>query len=67
MLEKAINVTMIGGETVSWEKAAQAIAAGFEEALNVEFTAGKLTPSELNRAQNLMDEKYQNPSWTHRL
>lgn len=67
LLGKAINVTMIGEETVSWEKAAQAIAAGFEEALNIEFLAGKLTPTELDRAQILMDEKYQNPSWTHRL
>jgi lipoate-protein ligase A len=67
LLEKAVNVEMVGVEMVSWEKAAQALTAGFEEALQIEFEEGELTPWELNRAQELMAERYQNAAWTNRI
>ncbi len=67
LLDKAINVEMIAKETVSWESAAQALIAGFEEALQIEFEEGDLTPWERNRAETLMAETYQNPTWTHRI
>lgn len=67
LLEKAVTVAMISDDPISWEKATQSLTAGFEKALNIEFKEGELTPSELNRAEELMVETYQNPSWTYRI
>ncbi len=66
LLEKAVNVAMISDDPVSWEKAAQSLTEGFEKALYIEFKEGELTPSELKRAEELLVETYQNPSWTYR-
>ena len=47
----------------SWEDAASAFRVGFSTALQAEFVAGELTPSEWALAQQLVAEKYSVLEW----
>lgn len=47
----------------SWEDAAAAFRVGFSTALQAEFVAGELTPSERTLAQQLVAEKYSVLEW----
>jgi lipoate-protein ligase A len=49
-----------------WERAAQAFVRGFEAELGIRFEAGELSQSEIQRAEELVKEKYAHPSWTER-
>lgn len=51
------------GRPVSFEEAAQAMAQGFAEALNLELHAGALTPQEEEWALVLRAERYASPEW----
>jgi lipoate-protein ligase A len=52
------------GRAVTWDEAAEALAEGFAEALNLALEPGKLTPEELAAAQVLRAEKYATDQWT---
>jgi lipoate-protein ligase A len=67
LAERAATVESILGYLVSWEKAAQACATAFKEKLELELLPGGLNPSEQSRARELVDEKYNHPSWTERI
>ena len=54
------------GVTISWETAAQAFIAAFQDVLQLHFTYSSLTPTELDRSAELMKEKYANAAWTMR-
>ena len=54
------------GVNVSWETAANALKQGFEKELGIEFENGDLSQSELQRAEELVKEKYGNDIWTKR-
>jgi lipoate-protein ligase A len=51
----------------SWERAAQAFVQGFEAELGIRFEDGKLSKSEIQGAEKLVEEKYAHPSWTQRI
>ncbi|HET90064.1 MAG TPA: lipoate--protein ligase family protein [Chloroflexi bacterium] len=55
------------GRSISWEEAAQALAAGFAEALNLELAAGHLSDQERAWAEELRAQKYAAPTWTQRV
>ncbi len=55
------------GRLVAWEEAAEALAAGIREALNVTLLPSPLTPDERTEIEHLLAEKYANPDWTARL
>lgn len=67
LLEHATTVQMLTGKVVSWEEAASAFQKGFEEALGLIFEPADLTPQEILRANQLVQEKFANASWTERI
>jgi len=61
---RATTVEEITGKKASWEQAAQAFRAAFEETLRMRLEESTLTEWETQRARELVEEKYANPSWT---
>ncbi|MCB9112570.1 MAG: lipoate--protein ligase family protein [Anaerolineales bacterium] len=66
LLARATTVESVLGVAVAWETAAQAFVQGFEAQLGIQFEHGELSKSELQRAEELVEEKYAHPSWTER-
>jgi lipoate-protein ligase A len=66
LLARATTVESALGRAVSWETAAQAFIHAFEAQLGLCFERGELTESESRRADELVREKYDHPSWTER-
>ncbi len=66
LLERAATVESVLGRRVSWERAAQAFVEAFEAELGLRFERGELSDSESRRADELVREKYDHPSWTER-
>ena len=66
LLGRATTVEAVVGRRVEWEEAANAIAAGFEEALNITLEPGELSQKEVERAKELVSEKYGNIDWLKR-
>ena len=67
LLERATTVESALGRQVSWEAAAQAFIHAFEAQLELSFVKGNLSESESKRTEELVDEKYDHPSWTERV
>ena len=67
LLERATTVESVLGHAVDWETAVQAFVRAFEAQLGLSFERGKLSESELVRAEELVNEKYAHPSWTERI
>ncbi|MCX6060624.1 MAG: hypothetical protein NTW69_21100, partial [Chloroflexi bacterium] len=66
LLARATTVESVTGVKTDWEKAAQTFVKGFESQLGIRFQRGELSRSESERAEELVKEKYANPSWTER-
>ncbi len=64
---KAITLQEALGRTVSFDEAVQAMQAGFEQALNLNFVKSTLTNGEKTRASELRAQKYASDQWTKRL
>jgi lipoate-protein ligase A len=67
LLSRATTVESVLGVEISWENAAQALVKGFEAELGIQFEDAELSPSELQRADELVKEKYAHMSWTERM
>ena len=67
LLNRATTVGSALGREVAWETAAQAFVHAFEAALGLSLKAGELSESESRRADELVKEKYDHPSWTERV
>ena len=67
LLARATTVESALGRAVRWETAASAFIHAFETQLGLCFERGELTESEYRRAQELVSEKYDHPSWTERV
>jgi lipoate-protein ligase A len=67
LLARATTVESVLGVEISWETAAQALVKGFEAELGIQFEDAELTQSEIQRANELVQEKYAHPSWTEKL
>lgn len=66
LLARATTVESVLGQVIAWETVTQAFVRAFESALNLSFEQGELSASEKARAESLVQEKYDNPSWTER-
>ena len=66
LLEKATNVESVLNLPVSWDQAAQAFAQAFQEVLNIDFIKEDLTPTEKQRARDLIEETYGQAGWTEK-
>ena len=62
--DRATTVARARGWPVEWEDAAEALAEGFEETLNVALLPAELTAGELVAAQDLREQKYGTSEWT---
>jgi len=67
LLTRAVTVEAALGYRIEWEIAAQAFATTFQKVLNLALDAEQLTPSETQRAAELVREKYNHSGWTDRL
>jgi lipoyl(octanoyl) transferase len=67
LLARATTVESALGRAVSWEAAAQAFIHAFEAQFGLCFERGELSESESRRAEELVREKYDHPSWTERV
>ncbi|GAB4538736.1 MAG: lipoate--protein ligase family protein [Anaerolineales bacterium] len=66
LLARAATVESILGKKISWAQAADSFTRGFETQLNIRLERGELSASELARAEELVQEKYANSTWTER-
>lgn len=66
LLARATTVESVLGVGISWERAAQSLVGGFEAELGIRFEVGELSKSEIQRAGELVKEKYGRASWTER-
>jgi lipoate-protein ligase A len=64
---RAVTVQEVLGYPVSWEAVAEAFRNAFAQVLNLELLPRELTLVELARAVELVQNKYNHPSWTERI
>jgi lipoate-protein ligase A len=67
LLAHATTVEWELGSTPTWEQAASAFKKAFADKLNLDLAPGDLTERENERAIELVNEKYANPTWTERI
>lgn len=67
LLSRAATVESALGRAVSWETAAQSFIQAFEAQLGLTLERGELSPSEAQRTEELVQEKYDHPSWMERV
>ena len=67
LIDRATTVEACLGYRISWDIAAQAFVKAFQSILNLELSLSDLTAQELERADQLVREKYNHPSWTERV
>jgi lipoate-protein ligase A len=66
LAEHATTLERAAGRPISFEEAGDALVAGFESALEIEFRPGDLTESEQAWAAELARDKYGHADWTER-
>jgi lipoyl(octanoyl) transferase len=64
---RATTVESALGRAVRWDTAADVFIRAFETQLGLCFERGELSESESKRAEELVREKYDHPSWTERM
>jgi lipoate-protein ligase A len=62
--DRATTVSRALDRHVGWEEAAEAVAKGFAQALNLRLEPGELTEEERATARELRAEKYATREWT---
>ena len=67
LLEHATTVEMALHQCLSWDQAAAAFETAFCQVLNLSLEPAGLSAGELQRANELVDQKYAHPSWTDRV
>jgi lipoate-protein ligase A len=66
LLARAATAEDALGNPLPWPRAAQAMQAAFQSALNLVLIPGQPTPDELRRAEQLLNEKYRLPAWNEK-
>jgi lipoate-protein ligase A len=66
LLARATTAELVLGAPLSWQAAAEAFIASFQETLNLQLIRAELTAQEQERAEQLVIEKFAHPSWTER-
>jgi lipoate-protein ligase A len=67
LLARATTAETVCGKVLAWHTAAQAFVNAFETELALTLERSDLTDLEKTRAQELLETKYDHPSWTERL
>ena len=65
--QHAITIERVLGESPTWSEMAEHLIAGFEQALQLNFS--RLDPSrqEISRSHEILEERYSHPDWTLRI
>ncbi len=66
LLSRAVTAESVTGTQIAWDVAAAAFVRAFEMSLDISLQPGELTLAELSRAEELVLNKYDHPSWTER-
>lgn len=66
LVEKAVGISQVTGRPISFDEVAEAVVAGVEEFLGIEFVRSDLTDHERELSEQLAKEKYGSDSWTYR-
>ena len=64
---RAATLEELTGSPVTWSQAAGAFKHGFQSALDLSFHSAELTSPEKADVERLLEERYNNPSWTQRV
>jgi lipoate-protein ligase A len=67
LLIRATNIESALNRVVAWEEAAEAFIFAFSKDLGVRLEISELTPTELARAEELVEKKYSHPNWIARI
>ncbi|MFN2274552.1 MAG: biotin/lipoate A/B protein ligase family protein, partial [Anaerolineales bacterium] len=67
VLERAGTLERLLERPVRWSEAAQALQAGFQQALGWKFEKAELSQPERMRSDAIEIERYRNPDWTERV
>ena len=67
LLSRATTIESVLSAGIDWERAAQSLVHGFEAELGIQFERGEMSASEIQRAEELVKEKYAHPAWTKRV
>lgn len=67
LLNHATTVERELGHAPDWKQASRAFQDAFRQVLNLDLQAGQLTEKETRRAEQLVLEKYDHPSWMNRI
>jgi len=67
LLSHATTVEIELGEVITWLQASEAFQSGFMETLSLRLDETGITKKESARAEELILEKYNHPSWTQRI
>lgn len=65
--QHAITVESVLGDRITWEETARLLAAGFEETLKLRFSRQELSEPEINRAHEILKNRYSHSDWTQRV
>lgn len=65
--ERATTLESLLGQFISWDQAAEALIQGFSSALGLSFKDTPPTEREIKRAEELLQERYDNQKWTERI
>ncbi len=65
--KRATSLEPVLNRKITWEEAAHEFIIAFQEVLNLELEPGGLSRSEIEKATELENNKYQNPDWTRRI
>jgi len=67
LLRRALTVETALNKIITWQQASQAFISAFETTLDLDLQPGDLTPSEIERAVQLEEQKYAHSDWTNRV
>ncbi|MCB2209746.1 lipoate--protein ligase family protein [bacterium] len=67
LLAHATTVEAVTGKAPSWEDASKAFQEAFSDTLNLDLQPGGLSEAERERAQELMEKKFSQLTWTERI
>jgi len=67
LMARATTIESVLGVETAWETAAQAFIRSFESKLGIQFEREEMSASEIQRTEELVNEKYAHPSWTERV
>jgi lipoate-protein ligase A len=67
LIKKACTLFDITNRRIDWHTTANAIIEGFSEELDISFIQGQISTEEMERAKELVKNKYGHDDWTCRI